>query len=400
MKSVCLVVQNAYPADVRIRKYAQILQENGHRVVVLASRSRGQRYHEKVDGVDVFRVPPGKRRAGRMAYVFDYFAFFCFAFIQLNILDLKKRFDIIHVNTLPDFLVFCALIQKLAGRTVILDMHEVMPEFFMSKYSVDIRSRIVRILLFIERISMKFANRIITVNHGIRDLFEKRVMPKASVAVIMNTVDSRVVQRHEQQNHADFNCVYHGTLTDIYGLDVAIKGFARACVLLEKERMYFHIFGTGPQSDELRKLAIGLGIDKRVIFYGEIGFREIWRKLAEMDLGILACRKDVFTDLSFSNKLAEYLFLKIPVIHSDLKSIQHYFSEKEILYFKAGNIDELAEAICYACKYREAIVGRANAAFAKYASIDWGIMSRRYLDIIEGSNKGSRFDIERMGVNS
>jgi glycosyltransferase involved in cell wall biosynthesis len=400
MKSVCLVVQNAYPADVRIRKYAQTLYESGHKVVVLASRSRGQRYHEIIEGVEVFRVPPGKRRAGKILYVFDYLAYFCFAFIQLNLLDLRRRFDVIHVNTLPDFLVFCASIQKIAGRAVILDMHEIMPEFFMSKYSVGAKSAIVRILLFIEKISMRFAGRTITVNHEIKRLLEKRVAPARPVTVIMNTVDGSVVKRHEFKTHSTFNCVYHGTLTDIYGLDVAIEGFARACGMMGKEKLCFHIFGNGPQINDLRNLAGKLGVADRTIFHGEIRFEKIWQNLAEMDLGILACRKDVFTDMSFSNKLAEYIYLKIPVIHSDLKSIQYYFNDREIKYFKAGDVKGLAEGICYAWKNGDAMEKRAKAAFEKYASIDWGIMSKRYLELIEGCDTRTSLNTQPTGVKA
>jgi glycosyltransferase involved in cell wall biosynthesis len=399
MKSVCLVVQNSYPSDVRIRKFAQTLCEEGHRVVVLASKMKGQRYHEHVEGVEVFRVPPGKRRAGKLTYLVDYLLFFFFACLQLNILDLRRQFDVIHINTLPDFLVFCAFIQKLSGSTVILDMHEVMPEFFMSKYSVRRRSIVVRALLYIEKVSMKYADQIITVNQSMCDLFEKRVILKKSVKVIMNTVDKRIIKSFEKRAHTGFNCVYHGTLTDIYGIDIAIEGFSNACTILGKEDMKFHIFGTGPNIEELRKHAKKINVEKKIIFHGEIGHKEVWRKLEEMDLGILACRKNIFTNLSFSNKLAEYVFLKIPVIHSDLESIRHYFGENEIIYFKSGNVEELGEKICDALKSGYLIASRADAAFNRYRAIEWGIMSRRYLDIIEncGTNKG--INNESKGVN-
>lgn len=383
MKSVCLVVQNSYPSDVRIRKYAQVLCARGHRVCVIASRFPGQPSHEKLEGVEVYRIPPGRSRGGKLRYVFEYAAFFVFAFFQINRLDWKHKFDVVHVNTLPDFLVFSAIVQKLKGRTIILDMHEVMPEFFISKYSKQPGTRIVRLLLLAERASMRFADRVITVNHALKELFETRVVPRDSVEVIMNTADARVMKRYEKRHHNTFNCVYHGTITGIYGIDLAIQGFAGACA--GDDMMYFHIFGDGPQLAELKRLTRALRIEDHVVFHGAVSHHTIWERLAEMDLGLLACRKDVFMDLSFSNKLAEYVFLKIPVVHSNLKSIQYYFDDDDILFFNAGDVDDLAGKIRYARTHPDEMRRKAEAAHRKYGAMDWGVMSGRYLRLVEES---------------
>lgn len=382
MKSICLVVQNSYPSDVRIRKYAQALVADGHRVWIIAVRPKDQPYHETLDGVEVYRIPPSKTRAGKLHYLYEYVAFLLLAFVQLNLLDLKHRFDIVHVNTLPDFLVFCAVIQKLRRRTIILDMHEVMPEFFISKYSTRPESMVVRLLLLAEKASMRFADRVITVNHAIKDLFEKRVLPQGSVEVIMNTADGSVIRSHRKLEHNSFNCIYHGTITDIYGLDVAIEGFWRACAGDRDPGMYFHIYGDGPHLPQLKLLTAALGAQDRVLFHGAVPHQVIWEKLAEMDLGILACRKDVFMDLSFSNKLAEYIYLKIPVVHSNLASIQYYFDDGDLLFFQAGDRDDLAARIRYARDHKDEMRRRAETAYRKYAAMNWGVMSQRYLKLV------------------
>jgi glycosyltransferase involved in cell wall biosynthesis len=399
LKSVCLIVQNSYPSDVRIRKYAQTLVRRGHKAVVIASRSAKQPRHEFIDGAEVFRIPPAKRRAGKLSYACDYLIFFFLAFLQLNWLDLMRRFDVVHVNTLPDFLVFCTVIQKITGRTIVLDMHEIMPEFFMSKYSVPPDSMLIRLLLFIERISLRFADQVITVNHAIMSAFKKRISAEMAIEVIMNTADSSVIKSFPKIPHENFNCVYHGTITDIYGLDLAIEAFWRACARLGSHKMMFHIFGGGPQIPFLKELIRKLHLEKQVILYGETPHREMWKNLAIMDLGLLACRKDIFMDLSFSNKLAEYVYLKIPVLHSDLASVRHYFDENEILYFHAGDAKELSEKICYAYSNPILMQKRAAAAFEKYSQIDWGVMSQRYLSLIEGAEVKEYLGVERTGVD-
>lgn len=390
-KSVCLVVQNEYPADTRVRKYTTLLRSRGHRVTVIASRFPGQSRREVVDGVEIHRLPPSRRRGGRFRYLYEYCTFLLLAFCRLNLLDLRRRFDVVHVNTLPDFLVFCALFQKLTGRTIILDLHEVMPEFFMSKYSAPRESRAVRGLMAVEKLSMRFADRIITVNHALKKLFEERVRPREPIEVIMNTADGRVIPRYEKKPHRTFNCIYHGTLTDIYGLDTAIKGFAEACG--GDESALFHIYGVGPQAAELAETAEAAGVAGQVIFHGFVRYQSMWEKMAEMDLGLLACKKDVFMDLSFSNKLAEYVFLKIPVVHSNLDSIRCYFGDDDLLFFGAGDVHDLASKIRYAREHKSAMQARAEAAFRKYAAIDWGVMSQRYLRLIDSCAQPSAVSV-------
>ena len=54
-----------------------------------------------------------------------------------------RRYAAIDVNTLPDFLVFAPALAKWMGAKLILDLHEIAPEFFMSKYHSAENSRTV-----------------------------------------------------------------------------------------------------------------------------------------------------------------------------------------------------------------------------------------------------------------
>jgi glycosyltransferase involved in cell wall biosynthesis len=382
LKKICLIVQNSYPSDVRVRKEADALRARGHEVFVIACRAPNEPKKEVVNGVKIYRVPPSKCRGGKVRYIYEYAVFFLFAFLGLNILDFKFKIDVVHINTLPDFLVFCSIIQKLKGRKIILDMHEIMPEFFISKFAAYPDSSVVKSLLFLERASLRFADRIITVNHALKEVFQNRAVPGKIVEVIMNTVDGNVLRQVESTPHQTFNCVYHGTITEMYGLDVALTAFSKARTATNN--MCFHIFGDGPQLGHLKCCAKRLDIENSVKFHGMVPYDKINEMLANMDLGILALRKDIFLNLSFSNKLAEYVHLTIPVVHSDLDSIRYYFNDEEILYFTAGCADDLAEKIRYAYDHREDMRLRAKAAYAKYTSIDWSVMSMRYIRIIEG----------------
>lgn len=380
-KNICLIVQQPYPKDIRVRKEAMALLSHGHRVSVIALRNPGGTEQELVDGVKIYRAPFQKKRSGILRYLFEYVAFFLYSTFKLNVLDLKERFDVVHINTLPDFLVFSALIQKFKGRKIILDMHEISPEFFMSKFKVGIKHPLVRLLLFLERISLRFADDVITVNEPIKRIFQNRAIPNKTITVVMNTMDGAMAKNSGKRAHRGFNCVYHGTLTDIYGLDTAIEGFSKASKHCTD--MVFHIFGEGPHLPQLKRMTEQLNLQSFVIFHGEMPHDKIIETLTEMDLGILATRKDIFLNLSFSNKLAEYIGLKIPVISSDLDTTKYYFSSEHILYFESGNTDDLCQKIVFAYKNRERMQKMAELAYEKSKVINWAIMAERYLEVIE-----------------
>jgi glycosyltransferase involved in cell wall biosynthesis len=379
---VCMILQDYYPKDIRVHKEVMALASRGHQVSVIALRGHNEAGEEVLDGVKIYRAALSKKRAGILRYLYEYAAFFLYSTYKLNMLDLKEKFDVLHINTLPDFLVFSAFIQKLKGRKVILDMHEIMPEFYMSKFAVGPRHPVVRLMVFLERISLKYADEVITINEPIKRIFKRRAIPDKRITVVMNTVDGSTAQARAKQAHETLNCVYHGTLTDLYGVDTAIKGFAAA--YRKRNDMLFHIFGNGPQLPLLKSLVKELNIQQAVLFHGEVAHDRMVDCLSEMDLGILASRKDIFLDLSFSNKLGEYIYLRIPVISSNLDTTKYYFTDNQLLYFDSGNIEDLSRQILFAYTNREHIQEMAASAYERYRSIDWGIMAERYLGVVEG----------------
>ncbi len=357
------------------------LLSHGHTVSIIALRNSGEARHEVIDNVKIYRIGLQKKRSGKIRYVLEYFTFFFLSFIRLNILDFRYRYDIVHINTLPDFLVFAGLIQKLKGKKIILDMHEIMPEFFMSKFGVGFHHPIVFLLRILEKICLKFADEVITVNEPIKSIFHQRSIPHKPITVVMNTVSTSVVDSDIKRSHVGFNCVYHGTLTDIYGLDTAIEGFSK--VKFKFPDILFHIYGDGQCLFQLKKLTKKLNLENSVIFHGAMTHKEVLKSLGEMDLGILSMRKDVFLNLSFSNKLAEYVYMKIPTIVSDLDSVKFYFTNEHILFYEAANTDDLAQKIEYAYLNREIINMMAESAYVHFKEYNWDVMAERYLDIIE-----------------
>src|SRR2546426_11672412 len=153
MKSVCILVQSPYEFDCRVRRKAEALVAAGYSVDVLALRSSPTRKTYTLNGVNVYTVSLGKKRGSLARYVFEYFAFFLWALVRVPLQMRRRRYAVIDVNTLPDFLIFASIFARWKGAKLILDMHEITPEFYVSKYGIAESSWLVRLLKHLEKVS-------------------------------------------------------------------------------------------------------------------------------------------------------------------------------------------------------------------------------------------------------
>jgi biofilm PGA synthesis N-glycosyltransferase PgaC len=389
MKSVCLLVQNVYDADPRVRRKAEALVAAGYTVDVLALRPADGRKRYTLGGVNVDTLSLGKKRGSLARYVFEYVAFAIWALVRTTVQMRRRRYSIVEINTLPDFLVFAAIGAKLMGATVILDMHEIAPEFYMSKYGIPEDSAAVRLVKFLERISFGFADHVITINEPIEDLLNRRGLPRSKSTVVMNAADEARFRSPAAAPVAataprspTFVMMYHGTLTKIYGLDIAVEALAMAHPDMADAELW--ILGSGPEAGALAALAERRGIGPKVKLLGQIAAADVPAWLQRCDVGILPIRRDVFLEFASPNKLPEYIIAGKAVIVSHLKAIRHYFGPDALAYFEPNNPADLARQMV--ALFRDPALCRrlADRAREEYVPIRWEVMKRRYLDLIDG----------------
>ena len=391
MKTVCVIVQNYYEIDIRVRRKTEALLSAGYDVDVLALRSSfSKSKNYRLDGVNVYTFSLGKKRGSVSRYYFEYLAFFFWALFKVSRLTKQRSYLVIDVNNLPDFLVFTGLYARWKGAKILFDMHEITPEFLMSKYQVSERYWQVKLARFFERISFSFADHVITINEPIQRLLESRGLQRSKSTIIMNSVDETLFRkdpdaaglRRVGQKPDQFVMMYHGTMTRIYGLDIALQAFG--LIHEEMPGAELWLVGGGPERPKLASAAATLGIGPKVRFIPMVLPEEIPNWLKQCDVGILPTRSDVFLDLSFSNKLSEYIIVGKPVIASRLKSIRHYFSEEAIAFFEPNTPDDLARQMLRLYQnsdnLRTRLKERANQ---EYRPIAWDVMKRRFLDLMD-----------------
>lgn len=383
MKAICFIVQMVYDVDVRVRRKAEALVAAGYSVDVLALRpSKGKSRYE-LNGVNVRTISLGKKRGSIARYCFEYLVFFLWTFFRAPLQMVRRRYSAIDVNTLPDFLIFAPAIAKWMGAKLVLDMHEITPEFYMSKYGITERSRIVRVLKYLERISIAFADHVITINEPIEDLLAGRGLPRSKSTIIMNAADESrfpVVPSSTTRDGKKFVMMYHGTLTPIYGLDIAIEAFSLVHHVIPGGELW--ILGSGTEGKALTDLAKARRVDSKVKFVGQVPGAEIPMWVSQCDVGILPIRRDVFLEFAFPNKLAEFIIMGKSVIVARLNAISHYFSDDALGYFEPNSPVDLSRQMLRMYRDPQLRTQLAQKAREEYAPIRWDIMKERYVALI------------------
>src|SRR5207245_10704072 len=91
MKSVCILLQNYYEFDVRVRRKAEALVAAGYSVDVLSWRSSHTEKTYTLNGVNVDTISLGNKRGSLARYVFEYEAFLLWAFGRVSLRLLLQR---------------------------------------------------------------------------------------------------------------------------------------------------------------------------------------------------------------------------------------------------------------------------------------------------------------------
>jgi glycosyltransferase involved in cell wall biosynthesis len=382
-KRICMLVYSFYESDNRVMRYARALVERGDQVDVIALANGSQPpAFEVVDGVNVRRVQRRLRNEkNKYAYLYRLLKFCAKSAFVLSRLHLKRKYDLIHVHNVPDFLVYSAWLPRLTGAKVILDIHDILPEFFANKFHKPESSPFVRLLKIIEKLSARFANHVIISNHLWSEKATARSVAREKCSVFINYVDLNLFRSRRTRNDGRFVMLYHGGLQRHQGLDLAIRAFDQAC--RQKPEAEFHIYGGGNMKPELQALVQELGLDNRVFLRESVPTREVADIVANADLGIVAKRADSFGNEAYSTKIMEFMAEGVPVIVSRTKVDSFYFNDSVVRFFSPGDEDDLAAAMLDLMENRELRESLVRHANEYVLCNNWDTRKQQYLHLVD-----------------
>ena len=378
---IAMIACTLYAFDPRVKRAAEALAESGHQVDVFAISHDGTRRSGGGGQLRVRLLPMKKRQAGLARYAFEYGAFFSWTLFLVSLLHARRKYHLVYVHNMPNFLVFAGLLPKIGGAKIVLDVHDPAAELLADIRGRDLPPWTRRLANTEERVSIAFSDTLITVNESMR----RRLSAKSSrpVSVVMNIPDpGRFAPLEASRDRGSFQwIVYTGTIAHRNGLDLVV----RAVALLAEEfpSLRFRVVGDGPALESVVRLAGDLGVADRVEFRGMVPTGQVPAMLSDAAAGVSPQRGGVFGSLVFSMKVAEYVALRLPVICSGIATMRHYFSDDELLFFEPENAEDLARAIRDLLTDPAAAGERAARSQVKLDKLNWPVQEETLVETVE-----------------
>ncbi len=326
--------------------FANALARRGDEVDVISLGRKGQPKPEHVDGVNVYGIQTRTwYEGGPATYLLRNMLFLFHAAFVVTRNHFKKRYQVIHVVSPPEFLVFAAILPKLFGAAVILDMRDLVPELYAGKFRANDDSLLFKFLTLSEKLSAAFADHVIIANPVWYERIIKRSAPPRKCSMIWYFPDPTLFYpRPKQRTDGKFVIIYPGTLSWHQGVDIAVRAFPK--ILREIPEAEFHIYGVGPLKRQLVTLAEELGVRDKVKVLEGLPTKKIIEVMAESDLAIEPKRASMrFGNEAGSTKIWEFMALGVPVVASRTETQTRLLDDSVVQYFRSEDEGDLVRAV-------------------------------------------------------
>jgi glycosyltransferase involved in cell wall biosynthesis len=387
-KRAVVVVFSHYPSDPRPRRAAEVLVQLGvHVDVICLKQDKYESRREIYKGVSIRRISLKRRRGGKLSYVFQYSAFLLSSFVLLAFRSFARRYHLVHVHNMPDILVFAALVPRIFGAKVILDLHDPMPELMRTIYGLAPESFGVRLLKRLERWSIGFADAVLTVNEACKQLFTARGCPPEKIHVVMNSPDESIFKYQDARRISigpapakPFVIMYHGSLVERHGLDIGVSalGIVKQTIPHAELRIYGQ---STPFLEQVLNSVRHSGLQNSVRYLGPKTLEQIVEAIDECDVGIIPNRRSIFTEINTPTRIFEYLSRGKPVIVPAAPGIRDYFSDGQLVFFELGSASDLARKLEYVCLHPEEVEKVVELGREVYRNHKWSVERTKFTNV-------------------
>lgn len=386
-----MVTFSPYPFDSRPRRALDAFVSEGASVDLICLGSRNAPWHETHRSFRVLRIPLKQDRRGKIGYVYRYAAFIFVSTLVFALRTLARRYDLVYVHNMPDILVVSGLIPKAFGAKIVLDQHDPMPELWTTIFGSAANGKSVNLLKRLEKWSMARADLVITVNLACQRIFSRRSCTLDKILIVMNAPDSSIFPFHEPREHRGtekaatkpFVLMYHGTMVERNGLDLAIEALALARDKMPTAELRIY----GPRTsflDQVMETVQARGMQDIVHYCGPRRVEDLVSEIEACDVGVIPNRRNAFTDINTPARIFDYLIIGKPAIAPSTPGIKDYFPDDSLVFFESGNAMDLAKQMEYAYSHRDEVFEIARKGQEIYLKHTWEHERETLLD---GVNK-------------
>lgn len=385
---VCIIAKYLFPYDTRLSQQVHTLEEYGIPCDIICSFAADQKKREKLNYATIFRVTEKNIVQGTFfIYLLSTFKFILITFLTLLRLSLKNKYQVIIVHTLPEFLVFSAILNKLFGTMIILDGRDLTVDLLDSRWSGKKVKIIKRIAIWMEKWIVWYCDHIITASNGFRQSLINRGVKEDKVSVLINTADVSIFRYDKDRlfkpvlNNA--RLLYHGTVSERFGILVAVKAMKIVCEKIPGSELHIYGWYDLDYRKKIEQYIQSEKLEGSIYFGNPLPLQDIYKIIKKSDMGIVPYLSDNFMNIALSTKSFEYIASGLPVVASRLRSAEEIFDSSCVQYAIPGNPENLAENIIQMCFNPEIRSEKRENAFSvfneQYTSM---IQSRKYIHLV------------------
>jgi glycosyltransferase involved in cell wall biosynthesis len=388
----CTVAYAFYESDFRVRRYAEVLAKRGGRTDAIALRADGMSRTETIKGVRLYRIQ--RRNFDSQGGPLDYFAKMLLFFIKSSMIILvnhiRNPYKIIIVHNVPDFFVFTAIIPRLTGTKIILDIHDILPELFCERFSKPLNSPYAMLLRIIEKYSVHFSHFVIAGN----DLWRRKIAERNRYPVerCIGFINYSHMEYFEGIRHSfipgRLSIIYPGHLSYHHGVDIAIR--AMPTVLARVPQATFSIYASSWIPDyraRLERLIVDLNLMHAVCIHEALTIQELVEVYKSIDIGIVPKRGGFFASEAFSSKILDFMASGIPIVASRTTVDEFYFDDSMIKFFEIDNPADCAFKILDLYENPEKMVLLSDHGRRYAAANTWDIKKKDFEAIVDTLTK-------------
>lgn len=382
--SILMIAYTNYRTDPRVIRAAESAVNSGFDVDFIALRREGEPLEEVIRGVRVLHVNQYRYRGrGLFQYMLAYLSFFIRCLFKSAVLSFKKPYAVVHVNNMPDFLVFCTLIPKLMGSRILLDIHDPMPNTFASKFKSGDKGFFFKLLLWQEKLSAWYSDRVLTVHDPVKDLIlVKHGLPPDSIQVIANFADDEIFTLNpDYRADGKLRLIFHGTILERYGLRTLVEALSK---VKHRENISVKIIGEGDFSEEFKKLIASAELESFVHFDNRFyPMHDIPRIISDANVGLVPLEISSMTNYALPLKMLEYTSMGLPVITVRNAAISYYFGETDCLYYEPGNTESLTAVLDRLAADPALVLHYHQKAVSIREKFFWSNEKKKYISLLK-----------------
>lgn len=229
-----------------------------------------------------FPLYSGRRRSIKQGILFGIFCLKLFG----------EKFDVIDVDHMPFFPLYSIrVVCWIRRKKMIATWNEVWGKSYWQEYLKGVSGRIAWL---IEKFSVSLPDRIVSISpHTTRRLIDILSVNPKRIVTIPCGFDEEAISASTSSNNKKSDLIFVGRLLSHKHVDTLIK--AVSIIKKTNSKIVCRIIGSGPEGKKLRNLQQKLGLEKNIIFHGEVAEdKEVFSLMKSSSVFVLPSTREGF----------------------------------------------------------------------------------------------------------